>query len=745
MKNFSRSTPVKVTAIILLAVLSVVFLLSAAAIVFLSESNAYFDGGTAVYRDAYSSMLHRTLGEIYPYLSEIRSGSEEDNAYWTSTLDEWYSPESTNLFFSVTDSEGNTWYENYSEPYARYECVNHFSITVPETAVPVGTPDDEDKVETDASPARYSVVVVGPSDESEYSSSVIYDVARDNLPAPRLKEYDESENGYLLRVASDASDGNSVYYETDGDGNTVMIIPEHTVELTFRGYIRKDLTVKDRVYYTLGALDFLIEGRYTLVAVCILSFLIAVILFIFLMCSAGRRAGVEGVVLNPLDKIPFDLYAAFAVVVVSIIVAFYMELTYSNFLQNNIILLSVISIASLLAAGLMALSLLLTFAARVKNGKWWRNTIIFKLLYLCYRILRWFGRKIVKLATGLPLFWKAAVVFSIVSLFELVVLISTSRGTVMLWWFTEKIIVASLVFFLIIDWKRVRKGGAEIAHGNTDYLIDTKGMIGALKAHANDLNSIGEGLQKAVDDRMKSERLKTELITNVSHDLKTPLTSIVNYVDLLKKENIQSEKVNEYLEVLDRQSNRLKKLTVDLLEASKASTGNLPVNAEKTDVGVFLSQLAGEYEDKLAQSNLELLVSGPGENVYIYADGRLLWRVVDNLMNNIGKYAQPDTRVYVSAEVRGEKVVLTFKNISRYALNISSDELMERFVRGDRSRNTEGSGLGLSIARSLTDLQKGKFDLVVDGDLFKAIVTFDRYDGGEDTAPEDAASAQGEE
>ena len=171
----------------------------------------------------------------------------------------------------------------------------------------------------------------------------------------------------------------------------------------------------------------------------------------------------------------------------------------------------------------------------------------------------------------------------------------------------------------------------------------------------------------------------------------------------------------------------MQKLTVDLLEASKASTGNIAVNAEKTDVGVFLSQLSGEYAEKLAENNLELIVTCSQENLYIIADGRLLWRVFDNLMSNICKYAQPETRVYVSAETVNSWVEITFKNISKFPLNISSDELMERFVRGDQSRNTEGSGLGLSIARSLTELQKGQFALVVDGDLFKAIVKFEQY------------------
>ena len=224
---------------------------------------------------------------------------------------------------------------------------------------------------------------------------------------------------------------------------------------------------------------------------------------------------------------------------------------------------------------------------------------------------------------------------------------------------------------------------------------------------------------------MKSERMRTELITNVSHDIKTPLTSIINYVDLLKKEGVDSENAPEYLEVIDRQSARLRKLTEDLIEASKASTGNITVNAERTDVNVLLSQANGEYQSKLAARDITTVLSLSETSLFILADGRLLWRVFDNLLGNINKYAQSGTRVYLSSEHdRDGKVRITFRNISHAPLNISGDELMERFVRGDASRNTEGSGLGLSIARSLVELQGGTFDIEIDGDLFKAILTF---------------------
>ena len=219
--------------------------------------------------------------------------------------------------------------------------------------------------------------------------------------------------------------------------------------------------------------------------------------------------------------------------------------------------------------------------------------------------------------------------------------------------------------------------------------------------------------------------MKTELITNVSHDIKTPLTSIINYSDLIAKETTENEKISEYSLVLLRQSERLKRLIDDLVEASKASTGNIEIIAEPFDLGVLFSQTTGEYEEKLTKNELTLITKQPEEPVHIMADGRRMWRIFDNLMNNICKYAQSGTRVYLTLEKVGNEAVISFKNTSRDALDVPADELLERFTRGDASRNTEGNGLGLSIAKSLAELQKGSLELSVDGDLFKVTVTFD--------------------
>ena len=281
--------------------------------------------------------------------------------------------------------------------------------------------------------------------------------------------------------------------------------------------------------------------------------------------------------------------------------------------------------------------------------------------------------------------------------------------------------VAACLFSLQL--RKLQREGEALAAGDMSAQVDTKWMYWDVKRHAENLNSIGDGMAMAVDKQLKSERLKTELITNVSHDIKTPLTSIINYVDLLQHEHTP-EQEEEYLAVLKRQAFKLKKLTEDLVEASKATTGNLPVNAVRCSMNELLSQVEGEYGDKLSAAELTLVSVMPDKELFCNVDGALMWRVIDNLLSNICKYAQNGTRVYLTLEKTGGDAVVTFKNTSRAALNIPAEELMERFVRGDSSRSTEGNGLGLSIAQSLTELQGGKMSLAIDGDLFKAILRF---------------------
>lgn len=289
--------------------------------------------------------------------------------------------------------------------------------------------------------------------------------------------------------------------------------------------------------------------------------------------------------------------------------------------------------------------------------------------------------------------------------------------------------IAALLALLwwLKGWQSIRKGGKALAEGNLNYVTDTEHIPWDLRGLGVDLNAISKGMQKAVDQRIRSDRFRTELITNVSHDLKTPLTSIINYVDLLKKRNLADETARNYLEVLDRKSQRLKTLTEDLVEASKASAGVLPVERQRLETCQLVEQALGEYAEKLTAAQLTVVTRYPKEGAFILADGRHLWRILDNLLSNCAKYAMPGTRVYVDVVRKDGQVLLAVKNISADPLNLPAEELLQRFVRGDDARTGEGSGLGLSIAQSLTNLQGGKFRLQVDGDLFKACVIFPEH------------------
>ena len=456
--------------------------------------------------------------------------------------------------------------------------------------------------------------------------------------------------------------------------------------------------------------------RYAIYVIMALVFVLGLISFVTLMNVTGRRPDSTELYTGPLYGIPADL--------LTVIIG-------TGWLVMGMAVLSMVNsnVAEFMLAGGLFLIIGNTFlgycmsiAARVKGKTLWKNTLIYKCLHLLKKICKgsW------NILLEIPVIWKVVLGTGILSFLEFwgIMAFCYDEGNLVTFWFFEKVIVLPIIFYGALMIKKLQKGAAALAEGELAYQIDTKPMRGDFKKQGEDLNSIASGMSLAVEKQLKSERMKTELITNVSHDIKTPLTSIINYADLIGKEPCENEKITEYAEVLVRQSVRLKRLIEDLVEASKASTGNLEVLLEPCDASVFVSQADGEYEEKLKKADLTLVVQQPDSEIRILADGRRMWRVFDNLMNNICKYAQLGTRVYLILEKKEKKAVITFKNTSRDALNISEEELMERFVRGDSSRNTEGNGLGLSIARSLTELQKGTLSIQIDGDLFKAVLEF---------------------
>ncbi len=461
--------------------------------------------------------------------------------------------------------------------------------------------------------------------------------------------------------------------------------------------------------------------RVSSIVLAVLAVVLFILLFIFLMCAAGRRPGAEGITLSFFDRIPLEIILAVQFLALMLLTYAFVETGYAWGPDDPVIVALLVSLEGA-AALLVLLTGLYTFAARIKAGGWWRCTLIYMCLRLLWRGLRGTSRFLRRLFRALRLEWRVALAFAgffFANLFALLMYYSSEDmlSQIMfciLWPFAFVVMV-----FAANQFRRLREGGKKLAAGELDHKVNTDKMYFDFRLMGEDLNSIGEGMSAAVEQRMRSERLKTELITNVSHDIKTPLTSIVNYVDLLQKDHTPQEEA-QYLDVLKRQSEKLRRLTLDLVEASKASTGNLPTELVPTSVGELINQAVAEYADRFAQSGLDPIVTLPEKPVSVLADGRHLWRVLDNLFNNAVKYAQSGTRVYIDTRRLDGDAVISVKNISRDRLNVSSDELMERFVRGDESRHTEGSGLGLSIARSLTELMGGKFDISIDGDLFKA-------------------------
>lgn len=460
----------------------------------------------------------------------------------------------------------------------------------------------------------------------------------------------------------------------------------------------------------------------------LLSALVWLVSLGVLFVSAGWKKGFDTVQIRRIDRIPFAIYTGITglVVIGCGLICLYMgDGLFRNARAEYCVVYFAIAFA---LAELIVYEYVISIIARIRAGKFWHYTLLRLLLNPFRRIKRELHEIRLALLANLSMMVKVTAVFLVVFLIEAFLLLCAGAdGGIIMVYLLWKVVEYGVLLKIVVQFRQIFDGGERIAKGDYSHPIHTEKMMYELRTHAENLNNVQTGVAAAVEEKMKSERFRTELITNVSHDIKTPLTSIINYVDLIKKEPTESETMREYIEVLDRQSNRLKKLIEDLMEASKASTGNLPVNPEVCDATVVLTQIVGEFSERAEKNQLEMVVECPQPPVEIYVDGRHLWRIIDNLMGNICKYAQPGTRVYITLEKFHGMVIMTFRNISKDRLKMTSEELFGRFVRGDSSRNTEGHGLGLSIAKSLTELMHGNLAVQIDGDLFKVILSFEEY------------------
>lgn len=476
-------------------------------------------------------------------------------------------------------------------------------------------------------------------------------------------------------------------------------------------------------------------------------------LAVYLCMAAGRKPGSEEIRPGGLNCIPLDIYLA-AVVLGAAGYVFCAAEGLGYFIQQSMLTFLSIYGYGLYAWCLLFVGFCFACAAQFKtpNFYWWRHSVTglcwriavwcwhfgWKCLGWAYRILwtvtiglvgwawktikkffSWLIGWVRKLYGLLPLSWQWLVGGLLVGGCTFPGLLWDSS----LLLFISFAIALAVVIYSANVYATLLEAAKRMRGGDLEIKVDEKLMIGGFKDMAQELNGLSDVVMVAAQKQMRSERMRTELITNVSHDIKTPLTSIINYVDLLQKPH-SPEDAQAYLEVLSRQSNRMKRLIDDLIELSKASTGNITVNLTTMDAVETVNQALGEFTDKLEAAHLMPVFRAPKEPLYIHADGRLAWRAMSNLLSNAAKYAQPDTRLYVDMVAVDGKVCISFKNISRDSLNISADELMERFVRGEASRSQEGSGLGLNIAKSMMELQHGALELLVDGDLFKATLIF---------------------
>ena len=498
----------------------------------------------------------------------------------------------------------------------------------------------------------------------------------------------------------------------DGESNIEYITTKYSDFEIYTNYIEgfKENSQEAILLNILNSVSLVTDNSYIIIPICSV---LTLLMIIYLILSIGSDKK-----LNDFDHIPFEI-----IVVLSVIISIVPFIIREGFLNLDFYVdISIITTTYLLTYTVIMVCLT-TLIRRLKAKSFWKTTLLGKIYFWVTKILK---KIISNLTYSTNMTVKVIIYGGVMAIIAFCILLLF--GFSLLAMVLEFILLLNVLYKItkfLKSFSKIESRLKEMKEGNNQVPLDVNEFEPELRNMAIYLNQVSEGIEKAIQDRMKSERLKAELITNVSHDIKTPLTSIINYVDLLKKEPIENENAKEYIEILDSKSQRLKNLTEDLIEASKVSTGNISLRIEKINIVELVRQAIGEFEDRFQKKGLNTILDTSENEIYIMADSKYMYRIIENLFSNVAKYALENSRVYVDLKKIEKKVKLEIKNISKDKLNISSDELMQRFVRGDKSRTTEGSGLGISIAQNLTELQHGKFNLILDGDLFKVKLEFE--------------------
>lgn len=737
--NFKRSVFTKILAVSMCVISTGILAANSVLLGYLVYNSLYYNNKEAIARELYNFIAIETAYTVNDYVDALLTAENPDcdsQEYWInqslryeSRLSQAYS----NASFKVYNLNGDEVLSGYELPDIGYEFTYHFAYYNPYFYDDYyeDTTDEYELFDTTNEYGEPVTFIDSNVTESTTFADVVNSEAEETTETAKDNETEIEEP----TTFADKTTEQIALSSTNGDIEESSVSEEEAGQQSAFSEFSDSTHKKYCTYYsvcilvpqTMGSAsdlyslasdvtDIIYVYKSYILPVIFISLVILVLSIIVLFVSAGYTKKSEKPIAGGLHKIPFDI---------SLLLVLFITFAYVLFLEEIYYFYDLFAIIICVILTIVVLAIYLAFIesiiVRIKTKTLLSNNLI----------ARFFGfiKHIFAIASSnISLTWKTALGFCLFTLFEFIIigLFGCNMQDFGLFLFILlKLIEIPLLFVCVYALYFLQQGAKKIADGQTNYKIAHKFLFGEFKKHADSLNNINQAINKAVGERVKSENMKTELITNVSHDLKTPLTSLVNYIDLLKKTEIDNETANEYIDVIDRQAQRLKKLTVDIVDASKAATGNIEVHNEKTVLNVMLTQATGEYSEQLENKNLSIVQILPEEDICIFADGRLLWRVFDNIFNNICKYSLNYTRVYLSLENKNGKAVVTFKNISSVELNVSPEELTERFVRGDSSRNTEGSGLGLSIAKSLCEIMDGKFDIFIDGDLFKVVLTFD--------------------